>query len=203
MNISEPIIDFTKCCYTFKDFHQGKQCGNNIYVKEFCQYHYDWYEHVDDDMILLESFLGKNKIVFEKCLSFPYHKKTLIRLINGDITDFHHKIPVRATTAASVKDGDISPSTDGSLVPRALISTIGHFYNKLMKTDMTVFKDLVLLRVGPIDLITPKVLSFMLERVFLINCILEMIKDKGIWDVKNQFMPYTITIEHLDSLSIK
>ena len=86
-----------------------------------------------------------------------------------------------------------------SILMPNLVPYIQEIYDGVISTDMIIFKDMILLRIGPIDKITPKVLLYMLHKIFLVNCIVKKY-DYGILDVKDRFMPYTMTIEQLDML---
>lgn len=166
------IVDFTKCCRTYYRDGLLKQCGYPSTIKGFC----DGCQHIGttNENILLETFLGKNKNVFDQCLDLGIDSNLLYSLINGDLTFFY------------------------SFIRPVLRTGTYYIMNHVMKTDMTIFKDMIYLRIGPIDKITPKVLSFMLEKIFIVNCILEHY-DRGILDVKQRFIP-TINPEHLDTL---
>ena len=167
-------MDETRCFFTYKgERDKGIQCGLKA-GKGICHFHERFFDVIDNEILLLENYFGKNKINFNYYLNLVDYS-LLSSFIKNELPRFE------------------------GIKPRYRMS-FNDFNNYIMTTDMTFFKDLVLLRIGPIDLLTPKVLSFMLERLFLINCILEMIKDKGIWDIKKQFMPYTIILEHLDMI---
>ena len=48
------IVNFTKCSYTYKQgAYKGQQCGDNGLVKGFCQYHYNNYHYVTNNILLL------------------------------------------------------------------------------------------------------------------------------------------------------
>lgn len=172
------IEDFTKCCYTIKIGRlTGNQCGGESIVKGFCascgENKYDLNDSNHNNLIIHETYLGKNKIVFDQCLAFNTDQAYLKEIINHDFSYLNEKS-----------------------------FTLPEYSNKLISMDRQSLNDMIMLKIGPIDKITPKVLSFIIYKLFLINCVVEPY-DRGILDVKNRFLLHSITLEHYTGIYYK
>ena len=152
------IVDFTKCCYTYNSSMSIpiQQCGRVALIKGFCDECVNIH-YVPDELLLYENFVGKNKIVFEQCLNI--NKNLLPSLINN------------------INDFDIFGLSKHSSYNK---------YHRVMKTDMTYFK----------KLIVQTVFSYIPEKIFLMNCIIENY-ERGILDVKYKFIIHNMTLENL------